>query len=137
MAPSLVFTKAFAGILYNSWPTLSFCFNHLTNRNNPVTQDALLLFDTNGNLRLIDGSTTAWTSNTTGEGVESAHMSDNGNFILYTADGNISWQSFSHPSDTLLPGQALTVSQELTSSRSRDSHGSGFYTLKCYKKLHH
>lgn len=97
--------------------------------NNPVTKDAVLEFDTTGNLVLIDGGTTAWTSNTSGAGVKTAVMSDNGNFILYTSDRNISWQSFSHPSDTLLPGQPLTVSLELTSSRC-DSHGGGYYTLK-------
>ncbi|CAI8598272.1 unnamed protein product [Vicia faba] len=38
------------------------------------------------------------------------------------------WQSFSQPSNTLLPNQPLTVSSELTSSKS-SSHG-GYYALK-------
>ncbi|CAK9176942.1 unnamed protein product [Ilex paraguariensis] len=98
------------------------------NIKSPVSKDAILEFDTTGNLMLVDRDTTVWTSNTSGVGIETAVMADNGNFILYNIDLNIAWQSFSHPSDTLLPGQPLTVSQELTSSRS-PSHG-GYYTLE-------
>ncbi|KAL1820085.1 hypothetical protein ACET3Z_014954 [Daucus carota] len=96
----------------------------------PVTKDAVLEFDISGNLVLVDGEATAWTSNTSRAGVETAVMSDNGNFILYDAERNISWQSFSHPSDTLLPGQPLTVSQELTSLKSPYSYAGGYYALK-------
>ncbi|XP_023740803.1 G-type lectin S-receptor-like serine/threonine-protein kinase At5g24080 isoform X2 [Lactuca sativa] len=54
---------------------------------------------------------------------------ENGNLILYTSNQDIAWQSFSHPSDTLLPGQPLTISVELTSSRI-PTRGGGYYTLK-------
>nr|XP_024927553.2 G-type lectin S-receptor-like serine/threonine-protein kinase At5g24080 isoform X2 [Ziziphus jujuba var. spinosa] len=55
-------------------------------------------------------------------------MSESGNFILYNADNRPVWQSFSYPSDTLLPNQPLSVSLELTTSKS-PSHG-GYYALK-------
>ncbi|KAK6135141.1 hypothetical protein DH2020_031132 [Rehmannia glutinosa] len=51
--------------------------------NSPVTKDAILEFQTNGNLVLKDRSTTVWASNTSTLGVETASMSENGNFILY------------------------------------------------------
>ncbi|KAK6131800.1 hypothetical protein DH2020_034458 [Rehmannia glutinosa] len=86
--------------------------------NSPVTKDAILEFQTNGDLVLKDRSTTVWASNTSTFGVETASMSENGNFILYGPNQHIAWQSFSHPSDTLLPGQPLTVSSELKSSNS-------------------
>ncbi|WRX17590.1 Protein kinase domain - like 10 [Theobroma cacao] len=98
------------------------------NGNSPVTEDAILELDTTGNLVLIDGDATVWTSNTSGTRVEFAVMSESGNFILYTANNRPAWQSFEHPSDTLLPNQPLTVSLELTSSKS-PSHG-GYYALK-------
>lgn len=84
--------------------------------------------DTTGNLVLVDGDTTVWMSNTSGASVEYAVMSETGNFILYNTGNYTVWQSFSHPSDTLLPNQPLTVSLELTTSKSA-SHG-GYYTLK-------
>lgn len=118
-------TKAFAG-KSDLKATISFSLNYLT-RNSPVGTSAFLDFDTTGNLLLLDGSTTVWTSNTSGVGVEAAIMSETGNFILYSANQRIAWQSFSHPSDTLLPGQPLTVSLELKSSNS--SSRGGYYTL--------
>ncbi|MCD9640158.1 hypothetical protein HAX54_025301 [Datura stramonium] len=96
--------------------------------NSPVTKDAVLEFDNTGNLLLMDRGTTIWASNTSEAGVETAVMSENGNFILYANNLSIVWQSFSHPSDTLLPGQPLTASLELISSKS-PSLG-GYYTLK-------
>ncbi|WMV20647.1 hypothetical protein MTR67_014032 [Solanum verrucosum] len=96
--------------------------------NSPVTKDAVLEFDNSGNVLLMDRGTTVWASNTSEVGVETAVMSENGNFVLYTDNLSVVWQSFSHPSDTLLPGQPLTASLELISSKS-PSLG-GYYTLK-------
>lgn len=93
-----------------------------------MTNNAILEFDPTGNLVLVDGHTTVWTSNTSGARAEYAVMSESGNFILYSTANHIVWQSFSHPSDTLLPNQPLTVSLELTTSKLA-SHG-GYYTLK-------
>ncbi|XP_068644795.1 G-type lectin S-receptor-like serine/threonine-protein kinase At5g24080 [Aristolochia californica] len=56
-------------------------------------------------------------------------MSDSGNFALYNSDLHSVWETFSHPSDTLLPGQSLTVSQELTTPTSQ-TQGRGYYSLK-------
>lgn len=98
------------------------------NRNSPVTEDAILELDNTGNLVLLDGSTTVWMSNTSGAGVVSAVMEESGNFILYTSNNRSAWQSFDHPSDTLLPNQPLTVSLELTSPKS-PLHG-GYYSVK-------
>nr|GEW04780.1 G-type lectin S-receptor-like serine/threonine-protein kinase At5g24080 isoform X1 [Tanacetum cinerariifolium] len=97
--------------------------------NAPVTKNAVLELDNTGNLVLTDGRTTAWTSNTSATDIESAQLLENGNLVLYTRNQNIAWQSFSHPSDTLLPGQPLTISVELTSSRI-PTRGGGYYTLK-------
>ncbi|KAK3011681.1 hypothetical protein RJ639_010861 [Escallonia herrerae] len=95
-----------------------------------ISKDAIVELDATGNLVLIDGNTTAWMSNTSGAGVQTAVMLENGNFILYSINQNITWQSFSHPSDTLLPGQPLNVSLELTSAKSSPYSHVGYYTLK-------
>ncbi|KAJ8773192.1 hypothetical protein K2173_028369 [Erythroxylum novogranatense] len=98
------------------------------NRNSPVTKEAFLELDTTGDLLLVDRSATVWSSNTSGVGVETAVMEESGNFILYTRTNQPAWQSFLHPSDTLLPSQPLTVSLELTSATS-PLHD-GYYSLK-------
>uniref|UniRef100_A0A9I9CQH7 Receptor-like serine/threonine-protein kinase n=1 Tax=Cucumis melo TaxID=3656 RepID=A0A9I9CQH7_CUCME len=100
------------------------------NRNSPVSKNAIVELDVTGNLVLTDGAAASvvWSSNTSGDGAEYAVMSESGNFILFNAERIPVWQSFSHPSDTLLPNQPLSVSLELTTSKS-PSHG-GYYTLK-------
>ncbi|XP_021764969.1 G-type lectin S-receptor-like serine/threonine-protein kinase At5g24080 [Chenopodium quinoa] len=99
------------------------------NRDNLATKNAVLSFDNTGNLVLRDGRATLWSSNTSRAGVEAAVMSESGNFILYDKVEEPVFQTFSYPSDTLLPGQPLNVSMELTSSKKSPSHG-GYYTLK-------
>ncbi|KAF3487136.1 hypothetical protein F2Q69_00056444 [Brassica cretica] len=101
------------------------------NRNSPVTKEAVLELDATGNLVLSDQTTTIWASNTSNHGVESAVMSESGNFLLLGTQVTTFpaiWQSFSQPADTLLPNQPLTVSLELTSNPSPSRHG--HYSLK-------
>uniref|UniRef100_K7MYD3 Receptor-like serine/threonine-protein kinase n=1 Tax=Glycine max TaxID=3847 RepID=K7MYD3_SOYBN len=45
--------------------------------------------------------------------VASATLRDNGNLVLIDTEQNIIWQSFDTPSDTLLPGQSLSVYETL------------------------
>uniref|UniRef100_A0A7N2MP85 Bulb-type lectin domain-containing protein n=1 Tax=Quercus lobata TaxID=97700 RepID=A0A7N2MP85_QUELO len=49
------------------------------------------------------------------ERAASASMLDSGNFVLYTSDKKIIWQSFESPTNTLLQDQRLTAGNELLS----------------------
>ncbi|KAL5727161.1 non-specific serine/threonine protein kinase [Ranunculus cassubicifolius] len=98
------------------------------NRNSPVGKDATVQLDRTGNLILSENRALIWASNTSNSGVESAAISDSGNLVLYDKYLRPAWQSFSHPFDTLLPGQTLTASLELSSCKT-SSYG-GYYTLK-------
>ncbi|XP_047945953.1 G-type lectin S-receptor-like serine/threonine-protein kinase LECRK3 [Salvia hispanica] len=62
--------------------------------------------------------------------IASASMLDNGNFVLYDSNTRIIWQSFNHPTDTLLPGQRLLHKEQLFSSASETDHGIGIFRLK-------
>ncbi|KAH7422050.1 hypothetical protein KP509_13G088200 [Ceratopteris richardii] len=42
-------------------------------------------------------------------------MQSNGNFMILAGENRTVWQSFDNPSDSLLPGQKLTVGMEVTS----------------------
>ncbi|RDY02868.1 G-type lectin S-receptor-like serine/threonine-protein kinase LECRK1, partial [Mucuna pruriens] len=56
----------------------------------------------------------------------SASMLDSGNFVLYSNDTNtVAWQSFDHPTDTILGGQNLSLGASLVSSMSPIDHLSG------------
>ncbi|KAB2605549.1 epidermis-specific secreted glycoprotein EP1-like [Pyrus ussuriensis x Pyrus communis] len=85
------------------------------NRGKPVGQNATFAFGTDGNLVLADADgQVAWQSNTANKGV--------GNFV---------WQSFHHPSDTLLVGQSLRAGgvSKLVSRASEVENKDGSYSL--------
>ncbi|MED6179884.1 hypothetical protein PIB30_004939 [Stylosanthes scabra] len=54
-------------------------------------------------------------ANTT-ETAYSASMLDSGNFVLYNHNSTIIWQSFDHPTDTILGGQSLPCGAQLVSA---------------------
>ncbi|KAI4300766.1 hypothetical protein L6164_034104 [Bauhinia variegata] len=69
----------------------------------------------------------AWTSKTGNRSVVSAALRDNGNLVLLDGEQNVVWQSFDTPSDTLLPGQSLSVDKILRAA-SKNSMSS-YYSL--------
>ncbi|XP_050228903.1 G-type lectin S-receptor-like serine/threonine-protein kinase SD3-1 [Mercurialis annua] len=83
----------------------------------------------NGELVLVDSSkgVTVWSSKTSELGVVSAFLRDDGNFVLLDKVGAVAWQSFDNPTDTLLPGQSLSVNKMLRAA-SR-SPVSSYYSL--------
>ncbi|XP_058006388.1 G-type lectin S-receptor-like serine/threonine-protein kinase LECRK1 isoform X2 [Hevea brasiliensis] len=60
----------------------------------------------------------------------SASLFDSGNFVLYNSDRDIIWQSFDHPTDTLLPTQRLEADSELVSAVSETNHSTGIFRLR-------
>nr|GMC90309.1 G-type lectin S-receptor-like serine/threonine-protein kinase SD3-1 [Ipomoea batatas] len=91
--------------------------------NSRVGSDSYLELTHNGALILFNSATgaIAWTSNTSNAGIESAVLRDDGNLVLLNQKNDVVWQSFNSPSDTLLPGQNLSVTKFLRgSSRSPD-----------------
>ncbi|GFY91268.1 receptor-like protein kinase 1 [Actinidia rufa] len=59
-----------------------------------------------------------------------ASMLDSGNFVLYNSNQEIIWQSFDHPTDTIVPGQRLTAGKELFSGASETDPSTGIFRLK-------
>ncbi|KAL8495923.1 hypothetical protein ACS0TY_019877 [Phlomoides rotata] len=58
-----------------------------------------------------------------------AAMLDSGNFVLRNGDDSI-WESFSYPSDTMLPGQKLSMEGNLTARQSETDYTDGRFFLK-------
>ncbi|XP_061373716.1 G-type lectin S-receptor-like serine/threonine-protein kinase SD3-1 [Gastrolobium bilobum] len=82
-----------------------------------------------GELVLFDSlqGVTLWTSATGNRAVVSAALHDDGNLVLIDREKNIIWQSFDTPSDTLLPGQSLSVYQILRAATKNPV--SSYYSL--------
>ncbi|KAI4363875.1 hypothetical protein MLD38_020040 [Melastoma candidum] len=88
------------------------------NRNNLVTANAVLELTAEGDLVLkdFDGKTTVWSAGMSGQHVSGINMTDVGNLVLFDKNDRIVWQSFDHPTDTLLTGQKLMLGKRLVAS---------------------
>ncbi|XVE53018.1 hypothetical protein DITRI_Ditri02bG0171000 [Diplodiscus trichospermus] len=95
----------------------------------PVPSTASLLLTADG--RLIIRSPQGRDKNVIDSSeIATASMLDTGNFVLYDSDQNIIWQSFEHPTTTILPGQRLSAGMELFSSVSETDQSTGIFRLK-------
>ncbi|VVA36969.1 PREDICTED: G-type lectin S-receptor [Prunus dulcis] len=94
----------------------------------PVSNTATLLFMGDG-LTLVTAEGQNYFVKSSGS-ASYASMLDSGNFVLYNSGREIVWQSFDHPTDTLLPGQHLLPGSELFSAKSEADHSTGIFRLK-------
>nr|XP_043620072.1 G-type lectin S-receptor-like serine/threonine-protein kinase LECRK1 [Erigeron canadensis] len=96
--------------------------------NLPISNNATLRFTVDGGLTL-DRTQDQEISIVDISGASFASMQDNGNFVLY--DGTtVLWQSFDHPTDTLLTGQHLANGETLISSVTETDQSTGIFRLK-------
>ncbi|KAI4353162.1 hypothetical protein L6164_002132 [Bauhinia variegata] len=86
-----------------------------------LTKDGSLLVQTEQGKEMPIADTTE---------ASSASMLDSGNFVLYSKNSSVIWQSFDRPTDTILGGQRLSSEQQLISGSSRTNHSSGRFCLR-------
>ncbi|XVF17055.1 hypothetical protein REPUB_Repub10bG0084100 [Reevesia pubescens] len=97
----------------------------------PLTSNSTLTLNEKGELLLITESGEKKVIAPIDSAASSAAMLDSGNFVLYNGtDGNIIWESFRHPTDTILGGQNLFTGGQLISSLSENNHSTGSFCLK-------
>ncbi|KAL4628675.1 hypothetical protein ACB092_05G257200 [Castanea dentata] len=114
----------------------------VANRNDPIIDSSgVLSINPYGNLVLHDSSNRLlWSTNASVQGTTSsvAQLQDSGNLVLLVQGNNnkLIWQSFDHPTDTLLPGMRFGLNRItgldmlLTSWKSQDDPGTGDYFFK-------
>ena len=105
-----VSTRRYLGIWFSVSPD---AISWVANRDRPLSDNSgRLVFTDSGNLLLLHGSAghiTAWSSNSTSTS-SLAHLEllDTGNFVVRDpASSTFFWQSFDHPSNTLLAGMKM------------------------------
>ncbi|KAH7837730.1 hypothetical protein Vadar_017331 [Vaccinium darrowii] len=100
-----------------------------------------LLFDSTGNLVITgrDQNNPVWSTNVSNPTLaknSSAQLLDTGNLVLLDSNKVVVWQSFDHPTDTVLPYLRLGVDRKtglnrfMTAWKSRDDPGLGEYSSK-------
>ncbi|KAF7142713.1 hypothetical protein RHSIM_Rhsim05G0233500 [Rhododendron simsii] len=132
-------SRRYVGIWYNKISERTVVW--VANRDHPINGTiGVLSFNQNGNLEIYDSTRNlpVWDTNITA-GSYSARLLDSGNFVLFQGDsgsGGVVWQSFDHPTNTMLPNMKLgldrTTGREwfLTTWKSRDDPGTGEYSYR-------
>ncbi|XP_031380003.1 G-type lectin S-receptor-like serine/threonine-protein kinase SD2-5 isoform X2 [Punica granatum] len=83
------------------------------NWESPVSNSDKFSFNESGDVVLYKSGTVVWSTGTGNKGVSAMELQDSGNLVLVRSDGGTVWQSFSHPSDTLLSNQEFTEGMKL------------------------
>ncbi|PWA56902.1 S-locus glycoprotein domain-containing protein [Artemisia annua] len=106
-------------------------FVWMANRDEPVNgRRSKFSFWRNGNLVLKDVNRRIWTTNTQSSSPCELQLLNSGNLVLKELDKlSYLWQSFSFPTNTILPNQLFTKDTFLISSKSSTNFSSGYYKL--------
>ncbi|PWA81972.1 bulb-type lectin domain-containing protein [Artemisia annua] len=86
------------------------------NRDFPIGNSDRFTFGDDGNAKLQRNGSVVWSTNTAKSGVSAMELLDSGNLVLVKSDGSIVWQSFSHPTNTLMPNQDFIKGMKLVSN---------------------
>ncbi|KAF5759793.1 putative protein kinase RLK-Pelle-SD-2b family [Helianthus annuus] len=81
----------------------------------PVGNSDNFVFDDDGNAYIENNGNVIWSTNTSRKGVSAMELLDSGNLVLVGKDGGIVWQSFDHPTDTLMSTQDFREGMKLVS----------------------
>ncbi|GJY17725.1 G-type lectin S-receptor-like serine/threonine-protein kinase [Tanacetum coccineum] len=110
----------------------------LANRDHPLpsASPVMLKIVAPGNLVLFNNMSIIWSSNTTASQNATANLLDSGNLVVTDQElfGNVLWQSFDYPTDTLLPTMRLGkdyskgIEWRLSSWKSNEDPGPGEFT---------
>ena len=67
--------------------------------------------------------------------VSGLNLTEEGNLTLFSRNNAVVWQSFDHPTDSLLPGQRMVSGQKLIATESALNLTEGFYLLLIKMKV--
>ncbi|KAL8162021.1 hypothetical protein V2J09_013510 [Rumex salicifolius] len=86
------------------------------NRGYPIQSSDKFGFDSNGVVSLQSGGKVIWSPDTGGKAVSSIQLLDSGNLVMLGDDNSTVWESFRHPTDTLVSKQVFSEGMNLSST---------------------
>ncbi|KAJ4768001.1 Serine/threonine-protein kinase [Rhynchospora pubera] len=96
------------------------------NRAHPISENATLQLTSQSGLTLHDGDgSLIWTTDIGNQSVAGINITEFGNLVLFDINNSPIWQSWEHPTDSLVMGQSLAGGQRLTASSSRTNWTEG------------
>ncbi|CAN4119607.1 unnamed protein product [Withania somnifera] len=99
------------------------------NGDTPVSNSGIMRLTKNGiNITEKDGSF-KWSTPPLKSAVYAMQLTEAGNLLLLDQFNGTLWQSFNHPTDTIVSGQKLRVGMTLSSAISSDDFSKGHYRL--------
>lgn len=106
-------TNRYVGIWYNQPPVREVIW--VANRNNPLTDSSgVLKISGDGNLQLSNAKNeTLWSSNVSNPATNFsvAQLQNSGNLVLQGFNGTVIWQSFEHPTDSVVSNMRITLTK--------------------------
>ncbi|TVT98130.1 hypothetical protein EJB05_56582, partial [Eragrostis curvula] len=134
-------TRFYIGIWYNNIPKREVVW--IANRDNPIIipSSATLAVTNRSDIVLSDPDEGRiyWSTENNitvkRDAGASVTLSNDGNLVLRSSNGTVLWQSFDHPTDTLLPGMPLRMNYRtrfvgrLVSRKGPDDPSSGDFSL--------
>ncbi|XP_059628024.1 G-type lectin S-receptor-like serine/threonine-protein kinase At1g11330 [Cornus florida] len=136
-SPSVNSSNRYVGIWYNDISAKEVVW--VANRDTPLFDSSgIVTISEDGNLVVLnEQKQIVWSSDVPNASVNSsAQLSDSGNLMLRDdSNGNIIWESFEHPFDSLLQGMKISTNKftgkktQLTSWKSPSVPSSGRYTF--------
>ncbi|KAL6140062.1 hypothetical protein ACLB2K_058363 [Fragaria x ananassa] len=113
-------TKYFLGMRLNTFPDTALVW--VANRESPLDSPGFFMLSSNGNLVVLDKTRNlVWSTNASISASAMNHttglLADTGNLVLSFGEVTL-WQSFNHPSDTLLPDMKISLNKK-TGQRTR------------------
>eukprot|EP00253_Pinus_taeda_P011010 PITA_11010 len=140
ISPQETFSAGFYGVGNNAY-AFAIWYTHtpdrtvawVANREVPVNgRQSRLYLQKDGNLALWDADGSAlWSTNTSNQNVKELVLLETGNLVLRSSSGGqILWESFQYPTDTLLPFQSLNNNAgQLISRKGNSTFNRGYYRL--------
>ncbi|KAJ0984501.1 hypothetical protein J5N97_002857 [Dioscorea zingiberensis] len=99
------------------------------NRDSPIPNSGLVRLTSTGITISLPNNTVVWSTPSLPSPVRCLRLLDSGNLLLLDSKNSSLWQSFEHPTDTLVSGQRLPSGSSLVSSVSTANLSSGNFRL--------
>nr|POF21010.1 g-type lectin s-receptor-like serine/threonine-protein kinase [Quercus suber] len=119
-------SKYYFSIVHSATKTI----NWSANRDRPMSSFDKLSLTVNGVTVTNQTGQTLWSTPQFNSDISAMQLSETGNLVLVDAGNNTLWESFDHPTDTIVMGQRIPIGKSLQSAVIDEDMSVGDYQLE-------